>query len=97
MTLKRIELKKFKIHTDTALNFSENINYIIGGNGQGKTTILEAIYYLCTSKNFNNRADNEFVNFNDSAFEVTGTFNNISENIVRIFYSGIEAKKIFIG
>jgi DNA replication and repair protein RecF len=96
MTLKKIELKNFKIHTDTSLDFSEKINYIIGGNGQGKTTILEAIYYLCTSKNFNSRADSEFVNFNNSVFEVSGTFNNISENLVKVFYSVNDAKKYLL-
>ncbi|RKY93978.1 MAG: DNA replication and repair protein RecF, partial [Ignavibacteriae bacterium] len=48
MTLSSLSLKNFRIHTNTTINFSGNLNYIVGGNGYGKTSILESIYYLCT-------------------------------------------------
>ncbi|MCB0750371.1 MAG: AAA family ATPase, partial [Ignavibacteriae bacterium] len=53
MVLSFIDLKNFRLHSNTRLEFSKNINYIVGGNGQGKTSLLEAIYYLCTTKNLN--------------------------------------------
>ena len=96
MILKYIELRNFKIHTDTIINFCDKINYLIGGNGQGKTSILEAIYYLCTSKNFNSKNDSEVVNFNNQFFEVQGTFDNLTENKVRIQYSLKDTKKVLI-
>ena len=74
MTLKTIEIINFRLHTKTILNFSEALNYIIGGNGQGKTTILEAIYYLCTTKNLNQSPDNEALTFNENYFELAGKF-----------------------
>ena len=96
MILKSIELRNFKIHTDTKINFCDKINYLIGGNGQGKTSVLEAIYYLCTSKNFNSKTDGEYVSFNTLFFEVEGIFDNLTVNKVSIQYSLIDSKKVLI-
>ena len=93
MILKKLELKNFRIHKETQLEFSEKINYIIGANGQGKTSILEAIYYLCTTKNFGSGLDSETVNFNESFFEIVGSFSGLTENTVRIFFSLQDNKK----
>ena len=51
------KISKFKVENfrnlDTDIfNFSSNINCIFGQNGNGKTNILEAIYYLAKRKSF---------------------------------------------
>ncbi|MEE9432471.1 MAG: DNA replication and repair protein RecF [Melioribacteraceae bacterium] len=93
MVLEFIELKNFRLHSKTSLELSKNINYIIGGNGQGKTTILEAIYYLCTTKSMNQVSDSEAVKFNEDYFEVAGRFTELSNNKVRVFYEKNSNKK----
>ncbi|MGE5401746.1 MAG: DNA replication/repair protein RecF [Ignavibacteriales bacterium] len=95
MILKSILLRNFRIHLDTQIGFSDGINYIVGGNGQGKTSILEAIYYLCTTKDYNSVADSEVVNFNDNYFEVRGSFRDLTENNVRVYYTAEDNKKYF--
>ncbi len=45
MRIKRLVLENFGSHEKTEVTFSEGINAIIGENGAGKTTILEAIAY----------------------------------------------------
>ena len=95
MKLEHILLKNFRIHLDTQIEFSNGINYIVGGNGQGKTSILEAIYYLCTTKGYNSVADSEVVNFYDNFFEVKGTFRALTDNNVRIYYTAADNKKYF--
>lgn len=93
MILSSINLKNFRSHKDTYLNFSDKLNFIIGGNGQGKTTVLEGIYYLCTSRSNNSKTDIEAVRFNEAGFELSGIFNDLSENKVRIVYSAANNKK----
>lgn len=93
MILISIQLKNFRSHKDTQLNFSNQLNYIIGGNGQGKTSVLEAIYYLCTTKSSVAKLDNEVVRFRENEFEITGNFKELTENTTRIFYSLQENKK----
>lgn len=93
MVLKELELTSFRLHTKTVLKFSDKLNYIVGGNGQGKTTILEAIYYLCTTKNLNQALDKEVVTFNKDDFEVKGLFKEKVENKVQLLFSKETNKK----
>jgi len=93
MVLKLIELQNFRLHRNTSLEFSEKLNLIIGGNGQGKTSILEAIYYLSTTKNLNLAADSEAVSFNENYFEIKGRFQDLTSNRSRIYFDSIKNKK----
>jgi DNA replication and repair protein RecF len=93
MILSSIQLKNFRSHKDKQLRFSDQLNYIIGGNGQGKTSILEAIYFLCTTKSSITKLDSEVVGFGENEFEITGNFKELTENTTRIYYSLRENKK----
>ena len=96
MILTSVKLKNFRCHKDISLNFSENLNYIVGGNGQGKTAILEAIYYLCTTKSHNTNSDSEVLRFNESFFEISGKIIGLVNDEVRIIYSDTENKKSYL-
>lgn len=50
MVIKKIKIKDFRILKDIDLKFSENVNLIVfsGENGQGKSSIIEAIRYAFT-------------------------------------------------
>lgn len=87
MILKSIELRNFRLHKNTHISFSDRLNYIIGGNGQGKTTILEAVYFLCTTKSINQASDSDVVNFKEKEFQITGFFSDLTDNKVRFFYN----------
>ncbi|MCX7798222.1 MAG: DNA replication and repair protein RecF [Melioribacter sp.] len=95
MVLKQIELQNFRLHRNTSLNFSDKLNIIIGGNGQGKTTILEAIYYLCTTKNMHSSSEQEVVTFNESSFQVNGIFQEIIIDKVKLHYDSVKNKKTY--
>ena len=92
MILSGLSLKNFRTHKNTILNFSETLNYIVGGNGQGKTSVLEAAYYLCTTKSFNSK-DSEAVSFNENEFEIRGRFNDLTEDKIRVVFSIPENRK----
>jgi DNA replication and repair protein RecF len=95
MVLNQIELQNFRLHKNTSLEFSDKLNLIIGGNGQGKTTILEAIYYLCTTKNLNLASESDVVAFGENYFDAKGKFSDLTENNTRIFYDTLKNKKNF--
>lgn len=95
MVLKQIELQNFRLHKNTSLNFSDRLNLIVGGNGQGKTSILEAIYYLCTTKNLNLSSESDVVLFGEQTFDVRGNFSDLTTNHTRIFFDLQRNKKNF--
>src|SRR5213593_2766340 len=43
MRLNSVQLSNFRLHADTRIDFESGLTGIIGPNGSGKTTILEAI------------------------------------------------------
>ncbi|WP_456422107.1 DNA double-strand break repair ATPase Rad50 [Thermococcus sp.] len=44
MRVRRIEIRNFRAHRKSVVEFSDGINLIIGQNGAGKSSILEAIF-----------------------------------------------------
>lgn len=95
MFLKELELTNFRLHKSSKINFSDKLNYIVGGNGQGKTTILEAIYFLCTTKNLLSSNDAELVSFDENFFEAKGTFIELTEDRSKVIYLRDINKKSF--
>lgn len=95
MILSSVQLRNFRLHKDITLNFSKGLNYIVGGNGQGKTSVLESIYYLCTTKSNCSRSDSEVISFNETEFEINGLFKDRTENKIKITYSLEENKKSY--
>ncbi len=95
MVLKQIELQNFRLHKNTSLNFSDKLNLIVGGNGHGKTSILEAIYYLCTTKNLNLASESDVIMFGEQYFDAKGIFYDLTQNQTRIFFDSAKNKKNF--
>jgi DNA replication and repair protein RecF len=95
MILSSIQLKNFRSHKSTTLNFSPKVNYIIGENGQGKTSIIEAIFYLCTAKSNSARTDSEVVSFNEERFEIAGKFEGTTVNDIKVWYSVNENRRYY--
>jgi len=50
MIIQNIQLKDFRNYINTQISFSDNITILIGDNAQGKTNLLEAVYFLSTGR-----------------------------------------------
>ena len=50
MKIENLKLKNFRNYSDLDIQFNDRLNIIIGNNAQGKTNILEAIYFLSITK-----------------------------------------------
>ena len=64
MYIENITLKNYRSYKEASFKFSPNLNIIIGKNAQGKTNILEAIFYAIIGKSFRTYKDNEVINCN---------------------------------
>jgi len=72
----KLELKNFRNYNDFNIEFNSNLNIIIGDNAQGKTNLLEAIYFGCFGKSFRNSNDKDLI-LNDNIF------NYVKLNVVK--------------
>ncbi len=61
MFLSHLHLEHFRNYRQLDLAFSAPVTLVQGRNGQGKTNLLEAVYYLATSKSRHARAEREVV------------------------------------
>jgi DNA replication and repair protein RecF len=64
MKILEINYVNFRNLQDSILKFGSGINLITGKNGQGKTSILEAIYFGATGKSFRTIRNNELIQYN---------------------------------
>ncbi len=96
MTINEIELINFRLHKQTQLSFSESINFIVGGNGQGKTSVLEAIYYLATTKNMLQSSESDAVNFASTSFKIAGKIKGLINNSAVLYYDKTSNKKNYL-
>ena len=63
MRIDAIELEGFRNYVRSGADFSADVNVISGDNAEGKTNLLEAIYFLCTGKSFRSRSDKDMIGF----------------------------------
>jgi len=67
--LKKLELKNYRNYSHVDLNFSKDTILILGDNGQGKTNLLESIYYISTGRSHRTYSQNELINW-DSDYSI---------------------------
>lgn len=85
MILSSIELKNFRNYEDEILNFDDSRNIILGKNAQGKSNLLEAIYFLCLTRSFRTRKEKEIITFDHEFATINGKFildNGQEKNII---------------
>ncbi|MEW6239323.1 MAG: DNA replication/repair protein RecF [Chloroflexota bacterium] len=63
MYLKRLSLTNFRNFTRLDIDIPRRSVLLVGDNAQGKTSVLEAIYFLAALTSFQTNADRQMVNF----------------------------------
>ena len=84
MLLNNIVLRNFRNYIDCEVSFSKPVNLIIGGNAQGKTSLLEAIYFLCTAESHRATRDGELIRHNEAGFYLKGTLGNNNDDAISL-------------
>jgi len=70
MELRTLSLMGFRNYIEDMIHFFPGANIIIGENAQGKTSLLEAIYYLTGAKSFRTRFDRELIGHDLDAAQI---------------------------
>lgn len=85
--LNKIELKNFRCYKDASFSFNDKNKVIfVGKNASGKTSVVEAIYYLGFAKSFKTNNDEEIIKSSEDSMFVRGIFND--KTTIEIGYDG---------
>jgi DNA replication and repair protein RecF len=89
--LTRLDLTNFKNYSEQTIIPASDITFFYGLNGMGKTNLLDAIYYLCTTKSKFGLSDKSLIYEGQPFFRISGIFDR--EKIIAKY--GDEVKKTF--
>lgn len=93
--LKKMVVQDFRNIALAELEFSSNINCISGGNGEGKTNLIDAIYYMSMTKSASNVPDRACVRYGAESFSISGLYSmKSSDSRFSVRVPGNGAKKL---
>ena len=97
MLIKSIYLENFRNYEKQKIELSNNINFFYGNNAQGKTNILESLYFCALGRSFRTYKENELIKFgaenskikveylkNNRDNEIEINLNNNSKKIIKL-------------
>ena len=70
MIIESLELKNYRNYRELSLSFDPGTNLLYGDNAQGKTNILEALYYCASAKSHRGSKDKEIIRFGEEEAHV---------------------------
>ena len=94
MYCKRIKTRGFRNIEEAEVEFSEGINILIGENAQGKTNLLEAIFYPSVGRSFRGAHTPEMIGFGKHTAEIEVDFRDMrrDQNIKVTLYRDKQRK-----
>ena len=78
MKVTKIVLNNFRNYVNLTLEFTNNINVFIGDNAQGKTNILESIYYGAMGRSHRTSTDSELIRWQQNNASISINFSRLS-------------------
>lgn len=103
MYLKNIKLQNFRNYDEQEINFFPKINIFYGNNAQGKTNLLESIFYCSLGRSFRTNKDKEIIKFDKDFASINleyqkkdreGVINIKISNKKYITLNGVKIKKL---
>ena len=97
MVVNNLFLEGFRNYKTLDASFDREVNVITGDNAQGKTNLVEAVYFLAAGKSFRARFDRETINFDGDFAKITADIlsENREQSIEIEIYRG-KGKKILV-
>lgn len=96
MNIKRLELKNFRNYKDETIELPSGASVFLGQNAQGKTNILEAVYYAALGRSHRTSADMELIRWDEGEALLSLEFFRMSaENKLEFRFFRDSRRKIF--
>ena len=96
MNCKKIKVEGFRNIENAELDFSPGVNILLGNNAQGKTNLLEAIYYTALCRSFRQGSDRDLIGFGREIAKISNTYaDGIRDNVIDVtLYSDRRQRRI---
>ena len=75
--IEKLHILRFRNLDNQYLEPSANINLFVGGNGQGKTNLIEALYYLGHSRSFKSKNIKDVVPFEKEFLQIDAVVDDV--------------------
>jgi DNA replication and repair protein RecF len=92
MHLAHLRLRDFRNYARLDVDFSPGFHLLLGGNGQGKTNILEAIYLLATLRSFRGVGGAQLVRHGQTGYFVGANIIARGEREIKMYWSARERR-----
>ena len=73
MWLKNLSIKHFRNYQDVDIDFNPRLNVFVGRNAQGKTNLLESIYFLALTRSHRTKTDKNLIQFEEEQLKIAGS------------------------
>ena len=98
MRLNNLKLRGFRNYAELDADFVPGVNLILGDNAQGKTNLLEAIFYLSTGHGFRTRKEAELLQFGADFADLEGSiYSQERDRVLRaVLFAGRKPRQLFL-
>ncbi len=93
MYIKSLELKNFRNYNNLNIELNKGLNIFVGENAQGKTNIVESIYYLSSMKSHRTQRDKDLIKWGKSRAYIRAEVVKSFSEILIEFLLSIEEKR----
>ena len=84
--IKSLQLNNFRSYDDLFVELSPNINVFIGKNGQGKTNLLESIYFISNIRSHRTRNDLDLIKIDKDFARIIVIHNDKSDKLMSVIH-----------
>lgn len=99
MQINNLSLRNFRNYEEQRFVFDPGVNLILGENAQGKTNLLEAIYYLSSGHGFRTRKEGELIRFEAEFSELEAEIltHDREQTLRAVLFEGKRPRQLFLG
>lgn len=88
MICKGIQVLNFRNIAEASVSFSPSVNILHGDNAQGKTSLLEAIYFISLGRSFRNAHETELIRFGEEYSRISLDYTDaVRDQNITVFLS----------
>lgn len=95
MVINNIKLINYRNYQNKTFNFDNGLNVLVGKNAQGKTNVLEAIFYAVIGRSFKTSKEKEIIKWGEHRAYICGEFSKkFRDEKIEIFFDENKKKSI---